>query len=151
MMWIGCCAQGKRLPITRERLEKLNFQILDGIPEEPEVVPGKLRGHNVSAGQCLAPHGPDVPDLVEHFLRWLAELRSAVNDDSSARDRFSNAILAAMPAHLYIAWIHPFGNGDGQLARFSEVQINRAGPANASSRCPIGSTRLCTSAGVPGA
>lgn len=114
---------GQRLPIDRERLEKLNFQILDGIPDDPEVVPGKLRTHNVSAGRYLAPRWQDVPDLVERFVRWLAELRGAVTPESPVRERFVNAMLAAMLAHLYIAWIHPFGNGNGRLARLIEVQI----------------------------
>ncbi|ORA80664.1 Fic family protein [Mycobacterium malmoense] len=114
---------GMRLPITRERLERLNFQILDGIPDEPQVVPGKLRKHNVSAGRYLAPRWQDVPELVDRFVRWLAELRSVVRPESPVRDRFVNAVLAAMLAHLYIAWIHPFGNGNGRLARLIEVQI----------------------------
>lgn len=114
---------GMRLPITRERLERLNFQILDGIPDEPQVVPGKLREHNVSAGRYLAPRWQDVPELIDRFVRRLAELRSVVTPESPVRDRFVNAVLAAMLAHLYIAWIHPFGNGNGRLARLVEVQI----------------------------
>ncbi|MGA9376675.1 MAG: Fic family protein [Mycobacterium sp.] len=114
---------GMKLPITRDRLERLNLQILDGIPGEPEVVPGRLREHNVTAGRYLAPRWQDVPDLLDRFVRWLAELRSAVTPNSPVRDRFVNAILAAMLAHLYIAWIHPFGNGNGRLARLIEVQI----------------------------
>lgn len=114
---------GMKLPITRERLEKLNFQLLDGIPDEPEVVPGKLRDHNVHAGKYLAPRWQDVPELVDRFVRWLAELRSGVSPAAPEGDRFTNAVLAAMLAHLYLAWIHPFGNGNGRLARLVEVQI----------------------------
>lgn len=114
---------GEKLPITRARLEKLNFQILDGIPDEPEVVPGQLRNHNVAAGRYRAPNWQEVPELVERFVRWLAELRSTVTPDSPTRDRFVTAVLTAMLAHLYIAWIHPFGNGNGRLARLIEVQI----------------------------
>jgi Fic family protein len=69
---------GQTLPITRERLESLNFQILDGIPDEPHIVPGKLRTYNVRAGKYLAPQWQDVPDLTDRFVRWMAELRSAV-------------------------------------------------------------------------
>ncbi len=114
---------GQKLPITRERLEQLNFQILEGIPDKPEVVPGRLRVHNVSAGSYLAPQWPDVPTLIDQFVRWLGELRSEVTPESPDRDRFVNAMLAAILAHLYIAWIHPFGNGNGRLARLIEVQI----------------------------
>jgi Fic family protein len=34
-----------------------------------------------------------------------------------------SAVLRAILAHLYIAWIHPFGNGNGRTARLVEVQI----------------------------
>lgn len=115
--------EGTRLPITVERLEYLNFTVLDGIPDKPEVTPGKIRQHDVSAGSYLAPHYPEVPSLLDRLVRWLVEMRSVVNSDSSASDRFVNAILAAIIAHLYIAWIHPFGNGNGRLARLIEVQI----------------------------
>jgi Fic family protein len=33
------------------------------------------------------------------------------------------AILKAMIAHLYIEWIHPFGDGNGRTGRLVEVQI----------------------------
>jgi len=114
---------GMKLPITRDRLQRLNLLILDGIPDAPEVVPGQLREHNVTAGRYLAPRWQDVPELVDRFVRWLAELRSAVTSNSPVRERFVNAVLAAMLAHIYIAWIHPFGNGNGRLARLIEVQI----------------------------
>ncbi|MEW1882176.1 Fic family protein [Rhodococcus sp. NPDC080181] len=114
---------GEKLPVTRARLESLNAQILDGIPDEPEVVPGMLRRHNVSAGRYLAPHYDDVPGLINRFVQWLTDLRGQVAPDAPVQDRFVNAVLAAMLAHLYIAWIHPFGNGNGRLARLIEVQI----------------------------
>ena len=33
------------------------------------------------------------------------------------------AILKAILAHLYLAWIHPFGDGNGRTARLIEFQI----------------------------
>ncbi|WP_454174981.1 Fic family protein [Gordonia sputi] len=115
---------GDVLPITRERLEALNFQILDGIPDRPEVVPGRVRTHNVSAGTYRAPQWQDVPDLLDQFVRWINEMRSSVTPETTdPAARFITAILSAILAHLYIAWIHPFGNGNGRLARLIEVQI----------------------------
>jgi Fic family protein len=116
-------AAGARLPITVERLTYLNQKVLDGIPDKPEVIPGVIRQHDVTAGTYVAPHYPDVPALLDRFVRWLREMRSAVTSDSPPSDRFVNAVLAAIVAHLYIAWIHPFGNGNGRLARLIEVQI----------------------------
>ncbi|KZS85650.1 hypothetical protein B4U45_28285 [Mycobacterium persicum] len=65
---------GQALPITRERLEELNFQILAGIPDAPEVITGKLREHNITAGKYLAPCWQDVPDLVDRFVQWLVRV-----------------------------------------------------------------------------
>jgi Fic family protein len=37
------------------------------------------------------------------------------------------AVLKAIIAHLYIAWIHPFGDGNGRTARLVEFQILLSG------------------------
>jgi Fic family protein len=114
---------GIRLPIDVERLCYLNGRILDGIPDQPEVTPGKLRQHDVSVGSYFPPHYTEVRGLTEQLATWLEKLRGAVTKSSRAEDRFVNAVLAAILAHLYIAWVHPFGNGNGRLARLVEVQI----------------------------
>jgi Fic family protein len=115
--------QGKQLPITPERLMHLNSLVLDGIPDKPEVRPGKYREHSVGVGTYRAPVWHEVPSLVKQLTDWLHQLRSQITGNSSDEDKFVNAVLAATLAHLYIAWIHPFGNGNGRTARLIEVQI----------------------------
>ena len=40
----------------------------------------------------------------------------------------AEGILKATLAHLYIAWIHPFGDGNGRTARLVEFMLlSRAG------------------------
>lgn len=114
---------GQALPITRERLEELNFQILAGIPDAPEVI-------RVSCASTTSPPANTWPRVGRTCPTWStvscsgsSELRSGVSPESPVRERFINAVLAAVLAHLYIAWIHPFGNGNGRLARLIEVQI----------------------------
>jgi Fic family protein len=50
-----------------------------------------------------------------------------LNEDFRAGDdptmRFSIAILKAVYAHIYIAWIHPFGDGNGRTARLIEFML----------------------------
>lgn len=113
--------EGVALPINSERLCALNEKILEDIPESEEVQPGHLRTHNVRVGGYRPPDWQDVPKLVQEFCTWLQELRSAHPEKNE--DRFVQAVLAAVLAHLYMAWIHPFGNGNGRLARLIEVQI----------------------------
>lgn len=115
--------EGKTLPIDRDRLCYLNRKVLEGIPDKPEVVPGRLREHNVTAGSYRAPDWSEVPELVDQLDTWLEQLRSTITPESRPEDRFVIAMLSAVLAHLYIAWIHPFGNGNGRLARLVEVQI----------------------------
>lgn len=115
--------RGERPAITRARLEEFNFKILDGIPDKPEVTPGQIRGHDVAVGPYKPPHYTDLNSLVDEFVSWIATQRSQVDAASRAEDRFVNAFLSAVLAHVYIAWIHPFGNGNGRLARLIEVQI----------------------------
>jgi Fic family protein len=115
--------RGVRLPITVERLCYLNHKILEGIPDKPEVVPGQLRRHDVAVGSYRPPHYTEIPELTEQLGKWLETLRSSVSKNSRREDRFVSAVLAAILAHLYIAWVHPFGNGNGRLARLVEVQI----------------------------
>ena len=114
---------GVHLPITTERLCALNLQILDGIPDKPEVVPGRIRQHDVPAGSYRPPNWDEVPALTERLVQWLDQLRSRVTPKSRREDRFVVALLSAILAHVYVAWVHPFGNGNGRLARLIEVQI----------------------------
>lgn len=114
---------GIRLPIDIERLCKLNQQVLRDTPQEAHVVPGELRQSNVRAGHYRAPDWDEVPALLDEFVKWLAELRQSVAPDARREEKFVNAVLCAVLSHLYIAWIHPFGNGNGRLARLIEVQI----------------------------
>lgn len=115
--------KGERLPINVDRLCYLNGRILEKIPDKPEVIPGKLRKHDVAVGNYRAPHYTEVPGLTNDLTEWIAQLRADVNKDSRREERFINAVLCAILAHLYIAWVHPFGNGNGRLARLIEVQI----------------------------
>lgn len=115
--------RGVRLPIDIERLLDLNRKILEGIPDKPEVVPGQLRRHDVAVGPYRPPHYTDVPELTSQLVKWLDDLRCRVSKKSRIEERFVNAVLAAILAHLYIAWVHPFGNGNGRLARLIEVQV----------------------------
>ncbi len=119
----GALVSRLALPVTLERLQQLNAEILDGIPDKPEVVPGELRLHNVGAGTYRAIDAAFVEQAVAELVTWLERMRGAVSTASRAEDRFVTAIVTAILTHLYIAWIHPFGNGNGRTARLVEVQI----------------------------
>lgn len=104
---------------TPDILKQFNRQVLDGLELAPEVIPGKVRSHSVGVGGYLGAPAEDCEYLIERLCAWLA------GDDFKPRPgkEMATAILKAALAHLYVAWIHPFGDGNGRTARLLEFQI----------------------------
>jgi Fic family protein len=77
------------------------------------LIPGVLRDYNVDVGQHTPPDHPTLPAFLDRF-------RSAYRDSSIlATDR----LVAAAAAHHRLAWIHPFGDGNGRIARLHTQAI----------------------------
>lgn len=110
---------GKRIAITAALISALNHQALQGLPLEEGTVPGELRSHAVGVGRYRGAPSEDVPFLVERLCRWLDDMGS----EQLPGGEFTVAILQAILAHLYLAWIHPFGDGNGRVARLVEYAI----------------------------
>jgi Fic family protein len=91
----------KRLP--REMLIQKG---LEG--KEYEVVPGELRDHNVSVGRHVPPDYQSLPKFLDRFTGFYRE---------EAKKTPTASIVAAMAAHHRLAWIHPFADGNGRVAR----------------------------------
>lgn len=111
---------GKPLTLTPERILKFNELVLKDLPPEEHVVPGKLRETSVLVGGIYrgAP-AEDGEYLLDRLCKWLEQLNLGVPEGLKG----PLAILSAIVAHLYIAWIHPFGNGNGRTARLIEFQL----------------------------
>lgn len=103
-----------------ELLCHYNRQVLEGLELKPDVVPGALRTHSVIVGSVYrgAP-AEDCRYLLDRMCQWLNQEFSA----PSPAQRLPFAILKAAIAHLYLAWIHPFGDGNGRTARLLEFHI----------------------------
>jgi Fic family protein len=106
--------------LTPERLCELNCWVLEKLPPEGKEVPGQVRDYSVLVGNVYrgAP-AEDCPYLLERYCEWLA------SEDVKAPAGMETmyAIVKAIVAHLYFAWIHPFGDGNGRTARMIEFQI----------------------------
>jgi len=80
--------------------------------------PGKLRDHNVDVGKHTP---PDHTALEKFFQRFQAFYTDA---KLPATDR----LIALAAAHHRLAWIHPFGDGNGRVARLqSQAAMITAG------------------------
>ena len=117
--------QGNHIQITTEWLCKINAQVLKDVPCEDHVRPGQFRKVNVGVGRYKAPDAKDVETITEEFCKWINDLPMS----SSDLPPLAKSILKAITAHLYIAWIHPFGDGNGRTARLVEFAILLEGGA----------------------
>ena len=107
-------------PMTRATIENYNRLILDGARSWKR---GCSRGDSHSSGRGGSYAGAPREDcefLLERLSEWLNG-----PDFAAARAGWElpMAIVKAIVAHLYIAWIHPFGDGNGRTARLMELRI----------------------------
>lgn len=122
----ACNAIGSQLasdrlpPLTPKLVCDYNRQVLNRLPLKEDVVPGKLRPYSVVVGNVYrgAP-AEDCDHLLEQLCAWLN------GPDFKPREGMEvvYAILKAVVAHLYLAWIHPYGDGNGRTARLLEFHI----------------------------
>lgn len=106
--------------ITPDKIREYNFIVLENLSISDNVQPGEFRQQSVTVGRYLAPKAEEVPALVNKMCEWLN------SDDfnvGKGHHPVAIAIIRAIIAHLYIAWIHPFGDGNGRTARLIEFKI----------------------------
>jgi len=85
--------------------------------EEVEVVPGALRAVDVQVGRHVPPHHRSL----DRFLARFAEVYEPSRLGKLER------VVAAAAAHHRLAWIHPFVDGNGRVARlFTDAYLARA-------------------------
>jgi len=99
---------------------EFNKLLLDGTEHEPDAVPGRVRSHDVVVGNYRGPPAEDCRYLLEQLAQWL-ESDIFLSGDPDVQ--FALDVARAVYAHLYIAWIHPFGDGNGRTARLLEFLI----------------------------
>jgi Fic family protein len=103
---------------TADTILEYNRLVLDGLDLGEEVVPGAYRKHSVGVFRYRAPPASECPELIERLCDWL----NGHDFDNEALG-FSSCVVKAVVAHLYMAWIHPFGDGNGRTARLLEFHV----------------------------
>jgi cell filamentation protein, protein adenylyltransferase len=103
--------------ISVEKLKYYNQLVLDGLALNESIAPGQIRTYSVGVGSYRAAPAEDCQYLLQKLCSWLNEFQIPANN------RISFGILKAIIAHLYLVWIHPFGDGNGRTARLIEFQI----------------------------
>jgi len=114
--------KGEAPAISPDSIRHLNEVVLAGLDLEEDCVPGQLRRHSVTVGGYRGAPAGDCERLVQRLCDWLNRDLNPPQDPKKDLT-VAYAILRAVMAHLYIAWIHPFADGNGRTARLLEFQI----------------------------
>ncbi len=119
------CIEGSPQALSVDEICAFNRQVLDKLRIDDAVVPGRIRTHSVGVSRYKAPS----PQDCGHLLHRLCDM---INTFTPLGERwpYASGVLKAVVAHVYLAWIHPFGDGNGRTARLVEL-------------------KLCAAAGIP--
>ena len=104
--------------LSAEMLAQFNETVLRELPVGAEVVPGKVRDHSVVVANYRGAPANECSFLLDRMCEWLNSEVGTAGFDPIVR-----GIMKAILAHLYIEWIHPFGDGNGRVGRLVEFQI----------------------------
>lgn len=115
--------EGRDLRLAPERIKQFNSMVLEGQPIDDDIIPGAVRTRGVAVGTVYtgAP-AVDCEYLLGQLCDWLDEMLQEANAAGGEWPRVIGIVRAVL-AHLYLAWIHPFGDGNGRTARLIEFQL----------------------------
>ncbi len=111
--------------LTPQWISEANRRLLSGLEEHLEegVVPGEIPTFSVGVFRYRgAPRG-DCAFLIGKLCKWLEKDKWSLDLNDQHSNRIASAILRAIFVHLYLAWIHAFGDGNGRTARLAELMI----------------------------
>lgn len=92
----------------------------EGVPDQAPLVPGQWRDREVSVGRHAAPAAACLPAFLARWSACYAGVR-----------RGEMQLVAMAAAHQRLAWIHPFRDGNGRVARLhSHLVISHMGLSN---------------------
>ncbi|MDQ2910088.1 MAG: Fic family protein [Actinomycetota bacterium] len=110
---------GGSADVTPANVRQFNLEVLDGL-DHGDLHPGEIRRRSVVVGRYRGAPWADCDHLVERLCEWL---NGPDFEPQGEEWKIPYALLRATVAHLYIAWIHPFDDGNGRTARLMELQI----------------------------
>jgi len=115
--------------ISVELIKRFNEMVGKNIGDNFNGNPGQFRRRNVTVGAYRPPSFEMVEDMVQKLCDWLLK-----EFHYGQGQTFNDAVIQAIVTHVYIAWIHPFLDGNGRTARLLEFYLlMRAGVPNIAS------------------
>lgn len=107
-------------PVTTDMIRTFNSHVGRNLGNAFEAVPGRFRDNEVIVGAYRPPDHRDVGALVAMMCEWLGR---EFGFSSGSRQGFRTGVIEAIIAHVYLVWIHPFGDGNGRTARLLEFYL----------------------------
>ena len=116
-----------RLLTNPDTITKLHYALFDQLPQQDliddngvRLVAGALRKQDVTVGSHIAPTAASVPVFLQRFDEFYSKTRDG-----------ELAIVAVAAMHHRLAWIHPFADGNGRVARLhSHLLLHTMGLSN---------------------
>lgn len=106
------------VPLSTTLIRTFNELVLRKLKLDAEVIPGEIRKHSVGVGSYRGAPAEDCEYLVDRLCEWLNSSFSAPQGEEVIY-----GLIKSIVAHVYLAWIHPFGDGNGRTARLLEVKF----------------------------
>jgi Fic family protein len=106
--------------ITPELILDYHEMVGKGLGDQFTAIPGEFRKTDAIVGRYICPDPKEIPDLINHYCAFLQEKFSY---DPNKKSNFSDVFLEAIVAHVYLEWIHPFGDGNGRVGRLLEFYV----------------------------
>lgn len=113
---------GDQIVLNTDWIREQNRRILTGLEVDDHVVPGEYSSTALVVGPYRGAPPESIPLLMDKLIQWLDTLTTPT-DGWPDNQRFFQSFFAATLGHLYVAWIHPFGDGNGRTARLLECAI----------------------------
>jgi Fic family protein len=111
---------GAESRLNPEKIKQFNRWVRQGLPTETDdAPPGEVRTYSVGVGSYRGAPAEDCEHLLHRLCEWLADPKFAGPPSHSTEF----AVIHSIIAHLYLAWIHPFADGNGRTARLVEFDI----------------------------
>lgn len=108
---------GRVVPLSTELVKTFNRQVLANLKHGPEVVPGEIRKHSVGVGTYRGAPAEDCEYLLNRLCEWLNSIEAPQGEE------VIYGLIKSIVGHVYLAWIHPFGDGNGRTARLLEAKF----------------------------
>lgn len=110
--------KGSTLTLDVDRVKALNGQVFRNLEMDDDAVAGDMRSHEVGVARYRGAPAKDCEYLITRLCQWLNEMEFDLG-----HSKLAAPIVKAIVSHLYLAWIHPFIDGNGRTARLVEFQI----------------------------